>query len=70
MPPDEQKPKRMSFYATPTDQATIREIQEIVPHYSFNLIVREGMRLLKLSLQTSTPLPRHKQQVEYKIAPR
>ena len=64
------KPKRMSFYATADDQATIKAIQTICPHYTFNFIVREGMRLLKQSLQTPPPLPRPKQQVEYKVTPR
>lgn len=60
-------PKRMSFYATPDDQAAIETIQTICPHYTFNFIVREGMRLLKQSLQTPGPLPRRKQQVEHTV---
>ena len=60
--------KTMSFYATPTDQDNIEEIQEMCPHYSFNFIVREGMRFLLRSLQSSNSVPPPpSRKVEYNI---
>ena len=69
MPNSADTSKRMTFYATPTDQENTAAIREVVPHYTFNSIVREGMRLLKQSLQSSTSTPQSQHpQVECQLA--
>ena len=61
--------KRMTFYATPQDQAMIEEILALRPHYSFNFAVREGLRLLRNALKAAdaTPPPPSKRFVEYDV---
>ena len=43
--------KRIHFYASEDDQAIMSNIKEQKPHWSMNLMIREGLRLLMKSLE-------------------
>ena len=43
--------KRIHFYASEDDQAIMSNIKEQKPHWSMNLMIREGLRLLEKSLE-------------------
>jgi len=58
--------RTFAFYATPQDRQIIEQIQEIVPHYSFNHLTREGHRMLLRQLQQDQ-LTRPQTPVEYHV---